>query len=126
MSYKTDMSRVVGLGSAKEGVEHWLGQRVTAVALVPLTLLFIFPLAAVMGHELEEVRALYANPFNAIVAILFIGVMFRHLNLGLQVVIEDYVHGKPARTAALLANSGFCWLFGLTGVFAVAKMAFGG
>ena len=112
MSYKTDMSRVIGLGSAKEGVEHWWGQRVTAVAMIPLTLLFIFPLAAVMGGSWE--------------AILFIAVMFRHLSLGLQVVIEDYVHGKAARTAALLANTGFCWLFGLTGVFAVAKIAFGG
>jgi succinate dehydrogenase / fumarate reductase membrane anchor subunit len=126
MSYKTDMSRVIGLGSAKEGVEHWWGQRVTAVALIPLALLFIFPLAAAMGDSWEEVRAVYAHPFNAIVAILFIAVMFRHLGLGLQVVIEDYVHGKAARTAALLANTGFCWLFGLTGVFAVAKIAFGG
>jgi succinate dehydrogenase / fumarate reductase membrane anchor subunit len=126
MSYKTDMSRVIGLGSAKEGVEHWWGQRVTAIALIPLTLLFIFPLAAVMGHDWEEARAVYAHPFNAIIAILFIVVMFRHLGLGLQVVIEDYVHGKAARTAAMLANTGFCWFFGLTGVFAVAKIAFGG
>lgn len=126
MSYKTDTSRVIGLGSARAGVEHWWSQRVTAVALIPLTLLFIFPLSSVIGGGIEEVRALYAAPFNAIVAILFIAVMFRHLSLGLQVVIEDYVHGGAARTAALLCNTGFCWLFGLSGVFAVAKMAFGG
>jgi succinate dehydrogenase / fumarate reductase membrane anchor subunit len=96
------------------------------VALVPLAILFIFPLAATIGGSFEEVRQVYANPFNAIVAILFIAVMFRHLSLGLQVVIEDYVHGKTARTTALLLNTGFCWLFGLTGVFAVAKIAFAG
>ena len=126
MSYKTDMSRVVGLGSAKEGVGHWWSQRVTAIALVPLALLFIFPLAAVMGHEWEEVRALYANPFNAVVAVLFLAVAFHHLAQGIQVVIEDYVHAKAWRTALLLGNSMFCFAFGLAGIFAVLKIAFTG
>ena len=69
-------------------------------------------------------RATYAQPFHAIVAILFLLVAFRHLALGVQVVIEDYVHDKPVRTAALLANTLLCWALALTGVFAVAKIAF--
>jgi succinate dehydrogenase membrane anchor subunit len=124
MSYQTDRSRVEGLGSAKEGTHHFTVQRLTAIALVPLTLFFIFTLAAAMGSSLEEVRAVYSSPFNAIVAILFLGTAFYHLKLGLQVVIEDYVHGKLARTSLLIANILFCWAFGLSGVFAVAKIAF--
>lgn len=126
MGYNTDLKRVIGYGSAKEGTGHWWGQRVTAVALIPLFILGIWPLDAALGSSLEEVRAIYANPFNAIVAILLLAVLFRHLQMGLQVIIEDYVHGKFARTAALLSNTLLCALFGLTGVFAVAKIAFAG
>ncbi|MEO0913377.1 MAG: succinate dehydrogenase, hydrophobic membrane anchor protein [Pseudomonadota bacterium] len=124
MAYQTDRRRVMGLGSAKEGTGHFISQRITSVALVPLTLLFIFPFVGALGGEFAEVREIYANPWNAIVAILFIGVGLYHHQQGLQVVIEDYVHGKLARTAALLANILFCWALGLTGVFAVAKIAF--
>ena len=126
MTYKTDFARVAGLGSAKEGTGHWWGMRVTSVALIPLTVLAVIPLAQIIGGPREAVMATYADPFNAIVAILFLAVTFRHLQQGLQVVIEDYVHGKAARTAALLGNTMFCAVFGLTGVFAVAKIAFAG
>ena len=126
MSYKTDFGRVLGLGSAKEGTSHFWSQRVTAVALIPILLLAIWPLDAAVGASYEEVRAIYANPFNAIMLILLIAVGFRHLQLGLQVVIEDYVSSPAVRTASLLANTMFCTLFGLTGVFAVAKIAFAG
>jgi succinate dehydrogenase / fumarate reductase membrane anchor subunit len=124
MDYRTDRQRVQGLGSAKEGTGHWWNQRLTSVALIPLTLLFIFPFANALGGDFETVRAVYANAFNAIVAILFIIVLAIHLQQGLQVVIEDYVHEKAALTAALLANTALCWALGLTGVFAVAKTAF--
>lgn len=124
MSYRTTLSRAAGLGSAKHGVAHWWGQRVTSIALIPLTLLAIFPLGRAIGEDWLTVRAVYADPWHAIVTILFIGVTFKHLEQGLQVVIEDYVHGEPWRTGALLANTAFCWVFGLTGVFAVAKLAF--
>ncbi len=124
MSYRTDKQRVNGLGSAKEGSDHWWSQRLTSIALVPLTLLFLFPFARNLGADYAAVRATYANPFNAIVALLLIIVVFVHLRQGLQVVIEDYVHGKAARTALLLANTLLCAAFGLAGVFAVAKIAF--
>lgn len=124
MSFRTDRQRVAGLGSAKEGTDHWWSQRITSIALAPLTILFLFPFAANLGADWEVVRLAYANPFNAIVAILFIITLAIHLQQGLQVVIEDYVHARPVLTAALLGNTLFCWVLGLTGVFAVAKIAF--
>ncbi|MEO0999710.1 MAG: succinate dehydrogenase, hydrophobic membrane anchor protein [Pseudomonadota bacterium] len=123
MSYRTALQRATGHGSAKEGVEHWWGQRVTSIALIPLTPLFLFPLGRSLGGGHEAVLATYAHPLNALVAILFIVVSAQHLKQGLQVVIEDYVHGKGSRTAALLANTFLCWTIGLVGVFAVARIA---
>jgi succinate dehydrogenase / fumarate reductase membrane anchor subunit len=124
MDYKTDKQRVLGLGSAKEGTTHWWNQRITSIASIPLTILFIFPFVQNLGADYETVRVAYAHPFHAIVAILFIAVTFLHLQQGLQVVIEDYVHDKALRTGALLANTLLTWAFGLAGVFAVAKLAF--
>jgi len=124
MTYRTDRARVTGLGTAGEGTAHWWSQRITSIALVPVTLLFIFPFVGALGGSYEEVRAVYQNPFNAIVAVLFIGATFLHLQQGLQVVIEDYVSSTGLRTAMLLANTLLTWVFGLTGVFAVLKIAF--
>ena len=123
MSYLTDRKRVQGLGSAKSGTHHFISQRVTAIALIPLVVLFVLPFGYNLGAGYDRVIAAYSHPINAIIAVLFFITVFIHLRLGLQVVIEDYVHGKMARTALLLANTLFCWLFGLTGVFAVAKIA---
>ena len=122
--FRTARQRVEGLGTAHEGVGHWWSQRVTSIALVPLTLFFVFPLARNLGSDWETVRLSYAKPFNAIVAALFFIVAFRHLQYGIQVVVEDYVDDKPLKTALLVANTIFCWALGLTGVFAVARIAF--
>jgi succinate dehydrogenase / fumarate reductase, membrane anchor subunit len=122
--FRTPRQRAVGLGPAREGVGHWWASRLTSVALVPLGLLFLFPFVRALGDGYAEVAALYGQPFHAIVAILFIGVTFVHIQQGLQVVIEDYVHGKPLRTALLLGNILLSWAFGLAGVFAVLKIAF--
>ena len=123
MSYLTDRKRVMGHGSAKDGTGHFIQQRITAIALVPLTLLFALPFSYNLGAGYDRVIEAYSHPVNAIVAILFIFTAFTHLRLGLQVVIEDYVHGHGARSALLIANTLFCWLFGLIGVFAIAKIA---
>ncbi|MEX2519180.1 MAG: succinate dehydrogenase, hydrophobic membrane anchor protein [Paracoccaceae bacterium] len=125
MSFLTDRSRATGLGSAKEGTDHFWGQRITAIALIPLGLLFIFPFAITVGDGYEAVIALYSNPLHAIVAGLFIIVAFNHLRLGVQVVVEDYVHGGMS-AALLIANTLFCTLFAFGGLFAVAKIAFAG
>jgi len=124
MGYRTDRQRAVGLGAAGEGTGHWWNQRLTSIALVVLTPLFLFPFAATLGADFETARETYANPFHALVAILFLLVAFAHLQQGVQVVVEDYVHGKAVRTASLLANLLICWALALAGVFAVAKIAF--
>ncbi len=126
MTYRTPRALVSGLGSAGQGTHHWWTQRISAVALLPLAVLFIVPFAGALGGEHSVVLAHYAHPFHAIVAVLFIAVAFRHLALGLQVVIEDYVHAKAWRTGLLVGNTMFCFAFGLAGVFAVLKIAFAG
>lgn len=125
MSFRTPKARVVGLGSAKGGTHHWWMQRLTSIALLPLTVLFVVPFAGALGEGFEAARAVYAHPFNAIVAVLFIAVTFHHLAQGLQVVIEDYVHAKGWRTGLIIANTMFNTVAGLAGVFAVLKIAFG-
>ena len=125
MSFLTDRARAHNHGSAKEGVEHWWQQRLTAIALVPLGLLFIFPFAGALGDGHEAVVTLYANPWHAIIAGLFIIVGFNHLRLGVQVVVEDYVHGAAGKTLLIL-NSLLCAALAFAGLFAVAKIAFTG
>ena len=125
MSFKTDFGRVQGLGSAKDGTHHFWVQRLSAVALVVLTPLFVIPLAYNMGTPHDRVLAAYAHPFNAIIAALFVITAFYHLKLGLQVVIEDYTHGGM-RTALIVLANLFCGFVGFMGLFAIAKIAFSG
>lgn len=123
MGYRTSRGTAIGLGAAGTGVHHWWTTRVESVALLPLGLLFVFPFAGALGEGHVAVREVYGNWFNAIVAVLFLAVGFHHLMLGVQVVIEDYVHHKGWRTGLLLGNTMLCGLFGLAGVFAVLKIA---
>jgi succinate dehydrogenase / fumarate reductase, membrane anchor subunit len=125
MQFRTDRQRVQGLGASRDGVGHWWSQRITSIALVPLTIVFLFPFAQALGESWERVRAIYGHPFNAVVAILFLAVGFRHLQQGIQVVIEDYVHDKPLLVVLLLANTLLTLAFAMTGIFAVALIAFG-
>ena len=124
MSFKTPLQYATGLGSGKSGTHHWWSMRISSVALIPLSILFAIPFAGALGGSHTEVLALYANPFHAIIAALFIAVSFHHLLQGLQTVIEDYIHAPAWRTGAMLANSMVCGLLGFAGVFAVLKIAF--
>ena len=125
MHFRTDRQRVQGLGASRDGVGHWWGQRITSIALVPLTIVFLFPFAQALGESWERVRAVYGHPFNAVAAILLLAVGFRHLQQGIQVVLEDYVHDKPLLVGLLLANTLLTLAFAMTGIFAVALIAFG-
>ena len=124
MSFKTDYARVQGLGTAHEGVGHWWGQRVSSLALILLTPLFVIPVGRALGGRHETLDATYGSWGHAFVAISFILVACWHLAQGLQVVIEDYVPEKPLRTALLVANTLFGWALAAAGVLAVATILF--
>ncbi len=124
MSYKSDYSRAHGHGAAGEGLHHWWSQRITSIALIPLTLLFIFTFGRALGGGHDAFVATYSNLWHALVAVLFIIAAFAHLQQGLQTVIEDYVPNKTQRTAALLVNMLLCWAFGVAGVLSVATVLF--
>ncbi len=124
-SYKTDYNRVAGLGSAREGAGHWWAQRLTAIALVPLSVVFVLYFGSSLGTGRAAALATFGNPFAALTAILFIGAGFSHLQLGLRVVIEDYVQSRRLAMSLLIMNVLFCWGFAAAGVFSVARIAFG-
>lgn len=126
MSLRTPIGRVRGLGSAKDGTEHFWMQRVTAIALVPLMIWFVASLVAMTGSGYGAVQDWLGSPLVAILMLLMITAGFYHLKLGLQVVIEDYVHSEGLKIAALLLNTFFCLVVGVAAAFAVLKIAFGG
>jgi succinate dehydrogenase / fumarate reductase membrane anchor subunit len=122
---RSPLGRVVGLGSAKEGVEHWWRQRLTAVALIPLSLWFAASVIAHIGGDHAAFVAWLRAPFPAIVMMLVVGTTFYHAALGLQVVIEDYIHGEGTKLAALVILRLACFLFAVAGIFAVLRIALG-
>jgi succinate dehydrogenase / fumarate reductase membrane anchor subunit len=125
MELRSTLGRVRGLGSAKEGVAHWWAQRTTAVALVPLSLWFVASVIGLVGADYAAVLVWFKSPFNATLMVLLIVATFYHATLGLQVVLEDYVHHEGRKIASLLAVKGLAGLFGLLAVVAVLKLAFG-
>ena len=123
MSFKTDYQKVAGLGSAKSGTGHWISQRLTAIALMPLGAMFLYPFMKALGQGHEAVLATYQHPFHALIAIGFIVVAFRHARLGVQEVIVDYIHGERTLMLSLIANALVWRGFAIAGAFAVAKIA---
>ena len=112
------MVRFVGLGNARKGTRHWRMQRVTAVALLPLSIIFALTFGKALGSGHEAVLSTYSDPFNATVAILFIAVGLFHLQQGVQVVIEDYAHNKVG-AALHLINTIICLCLGIAGTYAI-------
>lgn len=102
MALRSPLGRVRGLGSAKEGVSHWWAQRLTAIALVPLSFWFVISVIGLIGADYAEFDAWISTPGNAAMAVLFVAAIFHHAQLGLQVVIEDYVHHEGAKFASLI------------------------
>ncbi len=126
MSLKTPLGRVRGLGSAKDGTEHFWVQRVTAVALVPLVIWFIAKVIMLTGADFMTARAAIADPLFAVPLLLLIATGFYHLKLGMQVVIEDYVGNDAMKISALLLNTFFCAGVGILCAFVVLQISFGG
>jgi len=126
MSLRSPLGRVRGLGSAKSGTEHFWAQRVTAVALIPLTLWFVYSVLALGAADHAAASAWMQSPVNAVLLLVLIVATFHHLQLGMQVVIEDYVHVEGVKIAALVIVKGGSLLLGVAAAFAVLKVSFGG
>ncbi|MGN6582282.1 MAG: succinate dehydrogenase, hydrophobic membrane anchor protein [Rhizobiaceae bacterium] len=123
---RTPLARVRGLGSAKEGTGHFWHIRVTSVALIPLAIYFIVLVISLNGGGYEEVRASLSHPFNALVLGLFILISLVHMRLGMQEIIEDYIHGEGLKVSLLILSTFFCVIVGVASIFALLKLAFGG
>jgi len=126
MSLRSPLGRVRGLGSAKDGTNHWWAQRLTALALIPLTVWFCISVVTMIGADQAAVAAWAGAPLVAGLLILLIVATFYHGALGLQVVIEDYVHSEMPKLALLLVVKAASVVLGLTGVLSVLSLLFAG
>lgn len=126
MELRSSLGRARGLGSANEGVHHWWGQRVSAIALVPLSLWFVFSVIGLIGADWVEFREWIGLFGNAVLMVVLVAVLFYHAYLGMQVVIEDYVHGEGAKVATLVIVKFALVIMGVSCILAVLRMAIGG
>ena len=125
MKLRTPLARARGLGSAKTGVEHWWAQRWTALALVPLVIWFVIAVIAHVGAEHGVVMAWIGNPLTAVLLVLLIGAVMHHGQLGLQVVIEDYVPNECVKLVSIFAVKGGAIVVAVAGILAVLRIALG-
>lgn len=123
MAYRTSLARRIG--SAHAGSGHWKLQRLTAIALVPLGLWFVFAMLALSGEPYEQVRAFFASPFNATMTVLVVIAAFLHARLGIQVIVEDYVHAPALKVTALVLNDLLSFAFATSCIVAVLFAALG-
>jgi succinate dehydrogenase / fumarate reductase membrane anchor subunit len=125
MSQRTPLAKVRGLGSAKHGTEHFWLQRLTAVANIFLACFLIGLIIRYAGADYATVRGALGQPWIAIPLLLLVLSGLVHMRLGMQTIIEDYVHGEGAKVLVLMLNTFFAILVGITSVFAVLKLSFG-
>ncbi|MDO9306486.1 MAG: succinate dehydrogenase, hydrophobic membrane anchor protein [Mesorhizobium sp.] len=122
---RTALGRVRGLGSAREGTDHFWRQRLTAVANVPLILFFVGLVVSLNGASYQEVRETLANPLVALLTILILASALYHMKLGMQSIIEDYIHGEGLKVVLVMLNIFFPIVIGAVSLFALLKIAFG-
>ncbi len=125
MSLRSPLSRVLGMGSAKDGTAHWWAQRVTAIALVPLTLWLAFSLLTLPDLYFETVRTWLSVPISGFLAVLLVAVLSYHSYLGTQVIVEDYVAAAGAKVLILLLLKFLYVLCAGIGIFAILRVVFG-
>ena len=123
---RTPLAKIEGLGAAKGGTLHFWHQRMTAIALVPLSIWFVASALAYVGAGQGAVAAYFAEPINAVPMFLFIIAAVYHMALGLQVVIEDYVQQEGLKITLLMLNRFASWAIGATASLALIRMAFAG
>jgi succinate dehydrogenase / fumarate reductase membrane anchor subunit len=125
VSMRTPLARVKGLGAAGHGVEHWWIHRVTAVSNVPLIISFVIIVAALAGSSYEQAIAIISHPLVAIILILAVISVTNHMRLGMQIVIEDYVHEKGYKIVAVIANNFYAVIIAVACLYAILKVSLG-
>ncbi len=125
MSLRTPLGHARGLGSAKEGTNHWWAQRLTAIALIPLCIWLIYSLVSMTGMEHSVVIEWIGSPIVTVLLILFIFFLFYHAQLGMQVVIEDYIDSEVLKISSIILNKFVMLFAGLVSIVAVLKVFLG-
>ena len=125
-SYRTPLSRARGLGSAKHGAGHWVSERVSSIALVPLTVWAAYGVIKLAAGDYGAAVAWVSDPLNATLLVLTLAISFWHMQAGLRVVVEDYIHKALSKSALLILNLFVCGLAAALAIFSILKVAFMG
>ena len=125
VSMRTPLARVKGLGASGHGAEHWWLHRMTAVSNVPLIIAFTIIVASMAGRSYEEAVSIVSHPLIAILLILAVVSVTNHMRLGMQIVIEDYVHDKGLKIAALIANNFYAVIIAVACLYRLIKFGLG-
>ncbi len=120
----TPLARVRGLGAARSGTDHFWRQRLTAVANLPLTVAFVLIVVALLGRNHAAVVQILGSPLVAVIMLLFIVSVCMHMRIGMQVIIEDYVHDEGRKLILVMANTFFAFAVGLASAFAILMLSF--
>ncbi|MEX0692860.1 MAG: succinate dehydrogenase, hydrophobic membrane anchor protein [Rhodospirillales bacterium] len=125
MEFRSQLGRVRGLGASHEGAHHFWVQRVSGIALVPLVIWFVLSASSVVSADLATFKAWVGTHYNPVLLILLILTMFHHAFLGLQVIIEDYIHAESIKLTSLIVTKFALYLIGACAIFAVIRLTFG-
>ncbi|MGE5501639.1 MAG: succinate dehydrogenase, hydrophobic membrane anchor protein [Ignavibacteriales bacterium] len=124
--YRTPLGRARGLGAAGHGVGHWISERISSLALVPLVLWVVLAGLQLAGAGYDGAVAWVQHPLNAVLLVLLLAISFQHMHAGMRVIVEDYIHKTTTKAALLVLNLFVCVLFGALAVFSVLKVALSG
>ena len=124
-TYRTPLGKARGLGSAKHGAGHWVSERVSAIALVPLVVWMVYAVLQLAAGDYGFAVHWIQSPLNATLVVLTIAISFWHMHSGLRVVVEDYIHKTLTKSALLLINLFVCGLAGALAIFSILKVALG-